>query len=327
LDRVDLERRIEEGRLNILVPVWHLHVLDHIAQLFPESTFCVVGSRRLGDFGYPYSKNIYLFNKSLSSVSTSRFDLFFDVGHLWSVDPEEYYRASARIDLPRVFLAVFLWSPYSREYYLDLEGYPLVFEESKTMNSREWSFYPRDLKYLIYNVAPLFYYSKWIGDVKGAFTVFNYHRQPRLYREDDEVYIALEDRLGRDKFYVHDGSVKFLSEDKLVRLYSRFRVYIEGSKTRRITNAFLQALAIGIPTLVLENDLDYTKLIERVDRTLLFRTVDEGVEKIETLLEDYTLARNISLTIKSRVRDLLSPEVVRSRWKEVFYKAVETYFR
>jgi len=299
--------------LRICVPVWHLHVLDHLAQLFPEHQFVVWGTGRLGDFGYPHATNIYQVFRPWNEVKYEQFDLLLDAAEAENWTPN-YFEVTRHIRMPRVISVTYSRTPHHLDYYKEFEEYPKVFEDTETM--KIWNM---KNSHVIYHCPLLFYNAKWLGNETKLFTVYNYYKRNRLFSKDEEFYVQLEKHL---PLVVHDGSIDFISEEELVKKYATHRCFVDGSVERRMTNAFLQALALGMPCIVVKSTHDNNKMVIDKKSGFIVSNVEEAIERGRVLLEDKNLAEefhNVALQVRE---DFINPNMCKKNWTELFEEAL-----
>jgi len=295
----------------VLFPMYHMYVVDRLAELFPELDFYVIGKGRFGDFGFPKSRNVYVIYKDFKTVSSEKFDLFIDPVEAINWNGEEYYQIATKITIPRILKNAFSPKPRMLEYYERYKECPFVFE-SETY-SREWRRVGFNNIHIIYNPAISYYNAKWKGNIPKALGVFNYYKKNRDFKEDSKLLLEIENIIGKT-IYIHDGSEYFLSEEGMVKLFSSMRCYVEGSFLRGITNAFLQAVSIGMPTIVLDKDTDYAKFIKNDYNGFKVKNGEEACEKIKELIDDFQLAKRMHLNMKKVARERLEPSKIREKW-------------
>jgi glycosyltransferase involved in cell wall biosynthesis len=151
------------------------------------------------------------------------------------------------------------------------------------------------------------------------FTVYNYYKRNRLFSKDEEFYVQLEKHL---PLVVHDGSIDFISEEELVKKYAIHRCFVDGSVERRMTNAFLQALALGMPCIVVKSTHDNNKMVIDRKSGFIVSNVEEAVEQGRVLLEDFSLAEefhNVALQVRE---DFINPNTCKRKWTELFEEAL-----
>jgi glycosyltransferase involved in cell wall biosynthesis len=136
---------------------------------------------------------------------------------------------------------------------------------------------------------------------------------------DHEGLLALTDRLGLT------GQVKFVGHvaDVPARLAAS-DIFLHASKSEGMSNAVLEAMALGLASVVGEAPGVSECHIEGETGFVVDRTPEDFARRLITLAEDPGLRRRMGEAARKRVRALYSIEANRARYLDLYTQLLET---
>ena len=205
------------------------------------------------------------------------------------------------------------------KYLRKFEHYPLVYENP--VLQRAWSSYKFKNGRVILNTVDPWFTSKWIGDKKSVFAMYNGAFSWRKHAKETQI---IADVFSKIDGYLHDAYLKWLSLKDLILLMSHYRVYFEIGAGRPLTLAFQQAMSLGMPVVVYnKGPTCYSDIIHHGINGFTCPTIN-GVEACcKLLLKNYDLAKHIGKNARETAEQLWSTKVIKPLWEQTFREALE----
>lgn len=184
-------------------------------------------------------------------------------------------------------------------------------------------------------------YSKWIGEEESVLSFSNYFKGRRK-QVIGAKYVELREKLERKGIHFKlFGDYVSHKKDPLVtgklntndqiEEYRKNRVYFAiHSHPATITYSFIEAWISGIPVVAFGEEIGssmwrglpcYYEVPELVDNTIngfYSDNLEELASYILALLDDFELAKNVSLLGREKAIKLFGKEVIKLEWKEFF---------
>lgn len=269
------------------------------------------------DIDYTYSKI------PLSQINPDKLDVDVMLNCMCTNNYlRDFFDTVERWNIPRV-MKILYYGPTNRiASFINKfkDRYPLAYENDYMVQRYKGYNYKGPI---IYNCVDPWRKIEWLGDRKGVYTILN--AGVKAERSHGPIARRAKEVMSKVKGnnYFQDSREKYWLPSEYQELRRHFRAFIDTSVHRPLTLSLQEAITMGTPSVIFAHAQHMgKKFIRNGVNGYLCSNTQQMTNACNTLINNYDLAKAMSVEAKKTARELWGAEVIRPKYEELFKKAI-----
>lgn len=264
---------------------------------------------------------INLHRENYDDINPYQFDLLIDSWETRFYN-KGWRKSSLLWKIPRILKILWYKNPEKIEFTdkeISIFNRSIVSGENKVITDRWKNIGMANTKILLYPPGDWWFSGLWGGNIRKALFVLNVNNFRNIVTTGLGDWQKICNELPDNTFH-QNASENKLTSLELADFCKRFRCYVNLDQTknaRPLCLVFTEMISAGIPPLIIRcPGTDYYRYIENGKSGFICKNIEDMIDKIKKLLNDYDLSKSMSDRTRKIARENFSKSVLKPHWDE-----------